>query len=351
MRFDPQNLEPEISLNRLVLAGDDLPLEMQGRSAYELISGQALGTLAEARLNLSAEEAHAGFWGRLRAGDDGARAIGQELGERLGWVLTALNRGTVAQRAARPEWDDAIWAHWAGIRRVVLGGGLAAQPLGDLIAQGAQARLRACGIDALRVEASPWAEELALAGLARLGAGLRLLSDFGGTRLKLGWAEDGAQGVARLTLHAPALLGWDALLADNEHNPEQEGAIVADAMAAYLSAALQARPEASEIVAISMAAYVHNGQPLLAQRGIYMRLAHLDRRAEDEIAARMMAQSGREVRVKLVHDGSAAALAYGGSANTAVLMIGTALGIGFAPEDAGALRPLAPDFRVIAPKS
>lgn len=349
MRFDPQGLEPEISLNRLVLAGDDLPQVLQGRSAYELISSQALGKLAEARLNLAAEKAHAGFWARLWAGDDGARAIGEELGERLGWVLAALHQGTAAQRAARPEWDDAIWAHWAGIRRVVLGGGLAAQPLGDLIAQGAQARLRACGMDALWVEASPWAEELALAGLARLGAGLRLLSDFGGTRLKLGWAEDSARGVARLTLHPPALLGWDALLAGEERDAEQEGAIVADAMAAHLSAALQAHPDASAALAISVAAYVRDGQPLLAQRGIYMRLAHLAGRAEDEIAARVTAQSGRQVGVKLVHDGSAAALAYAGSAGTAVLMIGTALGVGFAPEDAGALHPLAPDFRVIAP--
>lgn len=348
MRFDPQGLEPEISLNRLVLAGEDLPKALQGRSAYELISAKALGELAEARLNLTAEEAHAGFWERLRAGDDGARAIGEALGERLGWVLVALHRGMMAQRAARPEWDDAIWTHWAGVRRVVLGGGLAAEPLGDLIAQGAQTRLRDCGIDVLSVDASPWAEELALVGLARLGAGLRLLRDFGGTRLKLGWAEDGAHGIARLTLHPPVLLGWDTLMAGEVRGGEQEGAIVADAMAAHLSAALQVHPDASGALAISVAAYVRDGQPLLAQRGIYMRLAHLGGRAEDEIAARVMGRSGRQVSVKLVHDGSAAALAYAGSASTAVLMIGTALGVGFAPEDAGALHPLAPDFRVMA---
>lgn len=351
MSFDPQALRPEVSLNRLVLAGDDLPQALQGRSAHELVSSMALGKLAEEQLHLPPAEAHAGFWVRLRVGDDRARAIGEELGERLGWVLAALHRGTVAQRVVRPEWDDAIWAHWAGVRRVVLGGGLAAEPLGGLIAQRAETRLRACGMDALHVEASPWAEELALVGLARLGVGLRLVSDFGGTRLKQGWAEGDAQSVARLQLSAPILLGWDALLAGEDRDAEQEGAIVAQAMAAHLSAALQVHPEASSTVAVSVAAYVRDGQPLLAQRGIYMRLAHLAGRAEEEIAARVMAQSGWQVRVKLVHDGSAAALAYAGSARTAVLMIGTALGIGFAPEDASALHPLAPDFQVIASKS
>ncbi len=66
------------------------------------------------------------------------------------------------------------------------------------------------------------------------------------------------------------------------------------------------------------------------------------------LAARLSERMEQPVESTLLHDGTAAARAYGEAAHTAVIMLGTALGIGF-PTGAAALRSLSPAFAVMPP--
>ena len=134
--FDPAHLTPPISLNRVIVAdlpGIDVDAGVTGKNGYELVSSYALAGLirrhAEA-LNLDpAQPDHV----LNRALDDClvrespaaevAETIARRIGRNLGYLLLALRRGDAVNRAARDEWDDSYWAHWATIRQVWLGGG------------------------------------------------------------------------------------------------------------------------------------------------------------------------------------------------------------------------------------
>ena len=75
-------------------------------------------------------------------------------------------------------------------------------------------------------------------------------------------------------------------------------------------------------------------------RAIALALAHEGARVAicsrtEANVERVSAELDRRISVKLLHDGTAAATTYAGERHTAVITIGTALGIGFPSEDAG----------------
>ena len=61
------------------------------------------------------------------------------------------------------------------------------------------------------------------------------------------------------------------------------------------------------------------------------------------IEAAFAARTGRRLPVQLIHDGTAAAALHAGQPDTAVIVAGTALGVGFPQADASELWPVAVD--------
>ena len=128
---------PARSLNRarlVALPGVEGVAALLGHSASELLSKAAVTALARDAAGPLALDPAAGDL--LRAFDGAfasaatrpaALAVAEEVGRRLGALLLTLWRGDAANRAARPEWDDAHWAYWANVKQVVVGGGLWAQ--------------------------------------------------------------------------------------------------------------------------------------------------------------------------------------------------------------------------------
>jgi hypothetical protein len=101
------------------------------------------------------------------------------------------------------------------------------------------------------------------------------------------------------------------------------------------------------VLSASIASYVVDGQPLPRQGGPYAHLHRLAGGAAPWLARHVSRRIGRPLDVALVHDGTAAAWAYAGTGRGAVIMLGTALGIGFVPPG-GELRPVARDLAVEA---
>lgn len=91
-------------------------------------------------------------------------------------------------------------------------------------------------------------------------------------------------------------------------------------------------------IMLSVAAYVQEGR--LLGNGLYAQISSGDVRPLLSGAAG--ARVGRGVRIHPIHDGTAAAALYAGQRHTAVILVGTAIGVGFPPADASGLRPLAP---------
>jgi hypothetical protein len=76
--------------------------------------------------------------------------------------------------------------------------------------------------------------------------------------------------------------------------------------------------------------------------GHYGRLQLLTDHLQTYLTQQISKAIGQQLRINLFHDGTAAALAFAGSQNTAVLMLGTAIGVGFPRETDRGLRELPP---------
>ena len=368
--LDPARLTPTASLNRVRivdLPGLALDPDVRGRTGYALLSAQALAAVIRPHapaLALTAEKQSddtlllPAFDRSLASRDPAVRAVARDLARRfgrsLGYLLLTLRRGDLVNRQARGEWDDTYWSHWAGIRAIWLGGGLVRGRLGRHIRRHAADLLAASGASdlALRISMSPTL--LPLIGAARTVSPsahrAALVLDFGGSAVKRALARyDDAGALAALhplpSLPAPRLAGDIT----SDPTPEQAHSLAAE-MARVIASSWR---EASTLhpdhplapyIPLSLAAYVRDGHPLPRQVGTYTALRALPENAASALSRRVSALVKRPLDVSLLHDGSAAARARAGTPHAAVILLGTALGVGFVPRGAASLRPLAAGF-------
>jgi hypothetical protein len=332
MTLDPANLTPVASLNRLrftALSGLPIPARMVDWAAYALLSARALADLTA----------------RSGSADDAARRYG----ERLGWLLVTLRLGDPVSRAARPDWDESYWRHWAGITTVYLGGSIVSGQIGQRIAEQAARTLAGAGMSECRVLVAPWPEQLPLTGAARSvpdAPAAAVVFDFGQSFVKRAVARyrDGAlMSLAVLPRQRAALPEFPP---GTEPTVEQTR-VLADAIIEIIAETWRAvravEPAVSLTVAASIACYVRDGQPMARRGGAYAYLLDLTDNVANWLSERVSDATGQSLTVRLLHDGTAAATALAGEPHAAVIMLGTALGVGFPPSsDSG--RPLAPGF-------
>lgn len=338
MAFDPRYPPTSNSLNRLRLEAESLPLpaNVRGKAAYELLSSLALDGLIQLHTGDVAA-----FYEQAALGAEWAVELAQTLGTRLGTLLAVLARNDTRTHKANPDKPAAYWAHWAGIRAVCIGGGMARGRVGAIIAAQAQATVRSLAdAPGYQVVQAEHPQYLPLLGAARTVQACNRASilDFGGSYVKRAIAHYSSGWLSRLQLRAS--LPTDLPADDDDARLMFERMV--DIMA-------QSYAEVdSPTMPISIAAYVDQcGQPRLSQSGIYMRLARL---TPDVPAAFSQAISERlrtPVEVRLLHDGTAAALAYAPLEQAAVIMLGTALGSGYPVARPGlALRPVSPTVTI-----
>jgi len=280
-----------------------------------------------------------------------AESIACRFGRRLGCLLLALKLGASETRAARPEWHDEHWAFWAGLHRVVIGGGLLSGRLGELALPAAQAVLDAHGAADLRLTRSPFGAHLALVGLARCGPAPttdRYVFDFGQTSIKRGIARYSDGRLARLEL-LPTLASVCPPLADiplTQNDAARQWA----RMLAIVTDCVKAFETGSPVeLGLCLACYLFDGHPAPDDVGCYGRLSLLALNLRDWMCAQLQDTLGRGVRLHLLHDGGAAALSDEGGRDSLVLTIGTALGSGFSDVSNG-LTELARGFTLIPPR-
>lgn len=357
---------PHASVNRVQivdLPGLSIDEAVRGRRAHDLLSSRAIiryaREMAEA-LDLPSAFAQDTLYTRrelprfvdgcLNSPDEkrraAAQAIGRRLGRNLGHILVTLHRGDAVNRAARQDWTDDDWARWALIERVWLGGGMMSGQLGASIVEQAHAFLAESGYaDQITLAASPHAGALPLLGAGRYlpaAADHALCLDFGHTLVKRACLSLTKGSLVRWHPYASLATGLDWLNAPNAPNPATGRWVldfIADAVAQTLDQCLADGHIPGADVMLSVAAYVEGGR--LLGNGLYANLSTLADDARPLLAAAMSARTGRETSVHLIHDGTAACAVHAGEPNTAVLLVGTALGIGFPPVDADGLRPLS----------
>jgi hypothetical protein len=347
--LDPHHLTPPASLNRVQvidLPGLEVDDGVKGKTGYTLVSTAALAAIIRehaAVLALDSAEPDQVLCRALDACLDhpevsaAADAVARRIGRNLGYLLLTLRRGDAVNRAARPEWDASYWTHWGAIRRVWLSGGIVSGRLGPRLIRYAGGLLAEAGYDDFTLRLSPYGAAAALVGMARRAPANCLnatVFDFGQTAIKRALAFYD-QGVL-VSLKRRSDVGTGGRV-----ETEQQAV---DLLAHMIATITETRVPTFGPVLASIAAYVEGGQPTAAQGGAYVQITQITDNLQRTLAERL-APWGIEY-VMLEHDGTAAAAAHAGEAHAAVIAIGTALGIGFPPDDAAALRPLRDGFVV-----
>jgi hypothetical protein len=163
-----------------------------------------------------------------------------------------------------------------------------------------------------------------------------LLFDFGGTAVKRAIVAYTDNQLAQWQ-HLPALPS-PCEPAHHLHRTPPEVAAFADHVLTMIEQTWRAaeRPlrlrsvqALAPTIAVSLACYLQDGQPLPSEMGCYGRLQLLSHNLQTWLADQLSQRLGQPIHLHLYHDGTAAALAYAGREETAVIMLGTAVGVGF----------------------
>jgi len=175
-----------------------------------------------------------------------------------------------------------------------------------------------------------------------------LVFDFGQSAIKRAFALYNGNELASLhvlpSLSAPATFstgGDDPTLDQVRGLADQMVAVMSDT---WRSVDILDRTLAAVLVA-SIASYTVDGQPLPRQGVSYSYLHRLSDNAARCLARQVSQRVGWSLDVALIHDGTAAARTYAGADRAAVIMLGTALGVGFVPLRE-ALYPIAHNLAV-----
>jgi hypothetical protein len=230
-------------------------------------------------------------------------------------------------RAARSDWGETYWTYWASIRQVWLGGGLIQGQLGQRAVSVAQQLIRDAGINSLELSRASFPASLPLLGVARYApaaAQAVVVVDCGSTSIKCARAilVDGVITELRDLTATPSLCR------DWIQEPGQATAF-GDRLLAVLEDAYQRRLPCDPLLLIIMANYVQDGR--VAERGCYGLLRPLADRVDLYFAQQLSQRVGHPGQVAMFHDGTAAAAVFAGTVHSAVLMLGTAVGLGFPP--------------------
>lgn len=340
-------LTPDASINRFVLRdipGLTIDEHVRGKSAFELVGTPAVFEMIRAEAStlripaaVVAELNPDAFIRLDHAFDAGgekvrraARDIARRFGRNLGYVLVAL-RHPDAVREHHPPWDVGMQEHWRTLSRLWLGGGLIRGHLGNWVIPYIRGVFTEAGITPPDLMRDPYGAALPLMGAAccvpKTATSAAVL-DFGRSGVKRGVA-----GYAGGTLHALRLLPtlptpWDDA-ADAANDPEElrrfrDMFVIPTIVDTFA----EAQPD-SPLIPISMAAYIDaRGEPYARQANPYAGLRGFDGTLEDMLSREVSRRVGREVRVKLIHDGTAAATVHPGDT---VMALGTGIGIGYWP--------------------
>jgi predicted NBD/HSP70 family sugar kinase len=323
------------SLNGLVFAElpDECPQSYWGKKGYDFLSLQALiqhiqANLTQLELGDSAYSSFVpAFFVRLEEGNPTAIKIMQQMGQALGLILLTLHDATEWNRLANPSKDAAYWDYWGRVNQVYIGGGLASGKAGEIMAHEAQ---KLCS--GIRVIAAEHPQYLPLMGAARYVPTGRsaLVLDFGGTSVK-----------RAITRYEDGLSQLELLPSLPFDTPRNSPQAIFDNFISILAKSYT--KVESAIIPVSIAAYVdEKGQPYHNQHGIYMQMASLSDNLPHLLSSTLSKRIGRDVHVKLLHDGTAAASFFSPLENAAVITIGTAIGSGY-PVPRPNLRPINPN--------
>lgn len=359
---DTEYLTSQCSLNKVTLA--KLPLYgiedyMEGKSMIELFgagiiideierNAKALGiNLSECkRMDLPKL-----LDDKIDEGNEEAIRIGRKYGNRLGMFLLVLKTGLPENRAARDDWDDEHWKFWANVETIFLAGGLASGRMGEYMLMVVRELFEKANVPMYNIVRNVNSSEIGAKGCLTMlkdDNDVHILFDFGQTKIKRliavrrYYTDNEANNTAKYTsdsfdkeytlikLPSRKSINMDWYIEDEDERRRQAEELhnyIVESIVDTYNEALQYGEIRWEII-ISIASYVKNGRIHGARSG-YAKLCMLSENYAGYLASELEKRLHRGIIIKLVHDGTAAALYYKGAQNSVCITAGTAFGVGF----------------------
>jgi len=356
--FNPYHLQPLASLNqRRIIALPGMEEEIVGKTGYEVASKPALIRLIGAQAQVlgleseNPEDYPQCLNGLLESSDAQLRIASEAIAECHGRRVGCLIASILLSKDGLTNPLDALEAHYLHwwreqVGTLILGGGLANGRLGQVISREISRVLGQNDLSHIHVQTTENPSNLPLIGAARsllAGQGrLAVVADFGGTHAKRGlafYAEEGS--LQRLEVLPPCTT--TALITPGKTTELAEG------MVSILAETARAAPQDKALllpILCSAAAYVEAGKPMKVYHLGYYALNQISTDLLSWFSDKISQESGRKVRLEFLHDCDAAAIAMAGKERSAVLMLGSALGVGFVPNK-DRDRPISPDFELV----
>ena len=272
---------------------------------------------------------------KIDEGNEEALRIARKYGNRLGMFLLILKTGLPENRAARVDWKDEHWKYWANMETIFFVGGIANGRMCDYMLMVVKELFEKANVPMYHIVRNVNSSEVGARGcLSQIEDSdeVQILFDFGQTMMKrlIAVRDSVNEEYTLIKLPSKKSIYMDCHIEDeNEKRRQAEELhkyIVENILETYKEA-LQYGSIGWEIV-ISIASYVMDGKIYDARSG-YAKLCTLSDNYAGYLAASLELKLDRSVMVKLVHDGTAAALYYKGVENAVCITAGTAFGVGF----------------------
>ena len=264
-----------------------------------------------------------------------ALRIARKFGVRLGMLFLLLKTGLPENRAVREDWDAEHWAYWANVETIFLVGGIASGRMCDCMLEVVQELFQKANVPMYKIIRDINSSEIGAKGcLTQIEDAdeVQLLFDFGQTMMKrmiaVRSSEEDEYSLIKLPSKKSIHMDW---YIENEverrRQAEELHQYIVESILETYNEALQYGSVGWEII-ISIASYVMDGKIYDARSG-YAKLCTLSDNYAGYLAASLELRLDRSIMVKLVHDGTAAALYFKGAENAVCITAGTAFGVGF----------------------
>lgn len=263
-----------------------------------------------------------------------AKEIAIKFGKRLGIILLTLKTGLPENKAVRQAWNDSHWEYWKNIENIIAVGGLTSGEFGRELVNTAQEVCNVNGKQLYKINIFENAYNTGVIGCARLldnPSGINLLMDFGQTNMKRSIVKrenSEIVSIENLPIVPSKYMDWQV---ENAEEKRRQAVLlhrhIMEAITdAYRKAELKGKVN-PEIV-ISIASYTHNGK-LDEDRGGYAKLCVLYKNYGEYLSEELSSVLKTQVKVTLVHDGTAVALCFADYKNSVCVTLGTFVGVGF----------------------
>ncbi len=333
------------SINRVPIA--KLPIygiedELEGKTASEIFSTRVIAeeirSAARSKgistADVSDRKAVAGLVKRLADGDPGAMEIARKFGRRLGIIFLTLKLGESENREARKDWNDDCWEYWKNVKHVILVGGLMSGVLGAVLKAEADSIFEAAGVepyDFILFDNATYIGIMGGASQIRADDGVFVVFDFGQTNLKRSVVTKRGGETAEIKMLDSLPSKYMQPMTANDGSAREE----AERLNLYLRSCIfktiknvESSESVGDEVVISIANYVCDGK-LHSDRAGYAKLSAICDNYAEYLENELSGMLRRKIKIRLLHDSTAAALYFKDYKDAVCITAGTAFGVGF----------------------